>query len=34
VSSRDKAIDVLSRFDAAIERRRVELESREDRQFD
>ena len=34
VSSRDKAIDVLSRFEAAIERRRVELESREDRQFD
>jgi len=34
VSSRDKAIDVLSRFDAAIERRRVELELREDRQFD
>lgn len=34
VSSRDKAIDVLSRFDAAVERRRVELEMREERQFD
>jgi len=34
VSSRDKAIDVLSRFDEAVEQHRNQLQLEEHRQFD